>query len=354
MSSNKLCQEFKACAISQVGQIPTQSCFDANPLKFISDVNFGAPADPLYPTRAYIPLANAGGTAAGTWKYEYKFKLPSNLSGDHVVFQWHYITANSCMHVGYDTYNWPVSAIWPVHPSLDAGKVPWCGPLPADGQGVPEQFWNCADIKIAKNCASNPPPPSTPTSNPPPTRAPLNSSIPTVIPPTLPLSPSTCSAIMGSCGPNMSCPVGLCCSQWGFCGIDEIYCGSCCQSGPCLHTTTPPPSKPTMYPTSSKPRTSIPSKLLSVKPTMYPTSSKPRTSIPSKPSSVKPTLETAVTSKPISVVTQKPTTSNIVWTCGNGIVAMAFVPIKIYVAVNGGGVGQLMPTVKTNFNYYKV
>ena len=45
--------EFHACPIL-AGQVPTQACFDSNPLTFISDELYGAPPDPLYPARAYV------------------------------------------------------------------------------------------------------------------------------------------------------------------------------------------------------------------------------------------------------------------------------------------------------------
>ena len=46
------------------------------------------------------------------------------------------VTGNSCKDVGYDTYNWP-NGFYP-------GNIPVCDqPLPHDGRGVPEQFWNC-------------------------------------------------------------------------------------------------------------------------------------------------------------------------------------------------------------------
>ncbi len=45
------------CPISS-GQQPTQACFDANRLKFIS--GHGANFDPNYPDRAYIPPAPPG------------------------------------------------------------------------------------------------------------------------------------------------------------------------------------------------------------------------------------------------------------------------------------------------------
>ena len=115
--------EFKACPISP-GQAPTQACFDANKLRFVSgeSANF----DPNYPERAYIPPRDAK-----AWNYQYKFQLPSGLSGDLVLLQWKYITANSCLPSGYDSYNFPSG--W--RPSASIA----CGPLPLEGNGLPEQ-----------------------------------------------------------------------------------------------------------------------------------------------------------------------------------------------------------------------
>jgi hypothetical protein len=135
--------EFRACPIEPYG-VATQGCFDAYPLKFISDTLYGANFDPNYPDRAYIPLSTAG-YVGGTWSYSYKFQLPPGLSGDLVLLQWHYITANSCVHVGYDKYNWPVGPQWPSASDL---IVPNCGPLPPDGNGVPEQVR--AEFEVAQ------------------------------------------------------------------------------------------------------------------------------------------------------------------------------------------------------------
>lgn len=46
--------EMRACPIRH-GQVPTQACFDSNPLKFISDELYGGVPDVNYPERAYIP-----------------------------------------------------------------------------------------------------------------------------------------------------------------------------------------------------------------------------------------------------------------------------------------------------------
>ncbi|KAL5213847.1 hypothetical protein ABZP36_002999 [Zizania latifolia] len=32
---------------------------------------------------------------------------------------------------------------------------------------------------------------------------------------------------------NCNCPDGFCCSQWGYCGTTDPYCGAGCQAGPC-------------------------------------------------------------------------------------------------------------------------
>ena len=42
-----------------------------------------------------------------------------------------------------------------------------------------------------------------------------------------------CETSADECGPELPCPVGLCCSQYGYCGTKEDYCGECCQSGSC-------------------------------------------------------------------------------------------------------------------------
>ena len=138
----------KACPISS-GGVATQACFDNNKLRFIS--GGGANFDPNYPERAYIPPAPPGTQAAdgsGLWNYRYRFQLPSGLSGDRVLLQWHYVTANSCLPAGYRSYNFAWGGL--------AGQYPWgppsdCGPLPTQvftrPGPMPEQFWNCAEVR---------------------------------------------------------------------------------------------------------------------------------------------------------------------------------------------------------------
>ena len=105
--------EFFACPISR-GGIGSGDCFKQNRLEFVADLLYGAPKDPKFPYRAYIPpkslaqidtsYANLPGT-----RYRFRLKLPANLSGDLVLLQWNYLTANSCKYDGYDTYQFPAS-----------------------------------------------------------------------------------------------------------------------------------------------------------------------------------------------------------------------------------------------------
>lgn len=50
----------------------------------------------------------------------------------------------------------------------------------------------------------------------------------------------------GSQGGGAVCANNLCCSQYGYCGSGDAYCGTNCQSGPCTGSTPsaspPPPS----------------------------------------------------------------------------------------------------------------
>jgi hypothetical protein len=130
--------EFHACPISTQGQVPSDECFAQYPLTFISETlsiyENRAPAnvDIYYPERAYVNNNDS--------ELQYKFKLPPNLVGEMILLQWHYITANGgCMHVGYDTYEWPIG--W-AKPNLGTERS-MCN---ANYQNA-EQFWNCAEIR---------------------------------------------------------------------------------------------------------------------------------------------------------------------------------------------------------------
>lgn len=151
---------FSACPITP-GTLPTQACFDKYKLTFVQDILHNANYDPHYPERAYVApygitrrrdktRRDLGGSETmdtlypKSAKYSYKMRLPPNLHGDLVLIQWHYMTANSCVHEGYAEYNWPDG--WLDALDLDAGvrNADKCGKA---GLGA-EQFRNCAEIRI--------------------------------------------------------------------------------------------------------------------------------------------------------------------------------------------------------------
>ena len=122
---------------------PSRDCFDKYKFEFIEDLSveiygnsMNAPKDDNYPERVYVD-PNA--------KYvRHRYKLPDGLFGDSsnndlVLLQWHWLTGNSCVHEGYDDYDFP--------PGWSPGSLGQCT-LPYSETGVqvpPEQFWNCAE-----------------------------------------------------------------------------------------------------------------------------------------------------------------------------------------------------------------
>lgn len=158
--------EYKACAI-QPGEVPTQDCFDAHPLEFVEDKIYNFPKDTNYPERAYIPTTGND--------YTHTFKLPADLNGNLVLIQWVYVTANSCLPPGYHDYPFP------------PGQGPPGGSDCYSSLG--EQFWNCAEVRIApSNTSPVTPPVTTPTD--PPVTIPTNppAPVPTVAPTMSPIA----------------------------------------------------------------------------------------------------------------------------------------------------------------------
>ncbi|KAI4304133.1 hypothetical protein MLD38_039684 [Melastoma candidum] len=55
---------------------------------------------------------------------------------------------------------------------------------------------------------------------------------------TLVLTICLAQLVAGALAQNCGCAANECCSQWGYCGTTEDYCGKGCQEGPC----NPPPA----------------------------------------------------------------------------------------------------------------
>eukprot|EP00560_Eucampia_antarctica_P002180 CAMPEP_0197840640 /NCGR_PEP_ID=MMETSP1437-20131217/45721_1 /TAXON_ID=49252 ORGANISM="Eucampia antarctica, Strain CCMP1452" /NCGR_SAMPLE_ID=MMETSP1437 /ASSEMBLY_ACC=CAM_ASM_001096 /LENGTH=354 /DNA_ID=CAMNT_0043450277 /DNA_START=577 /DNA_END=1642 /DNA_ORIENTATION=- len=216
---------FKACAIEEF-EVATQGCFDQHPLTFVEDLLYAAPVDVNHLERGYIaPTTHSGiQNSSGAYLFSHKYLLPPGLTGDLVLLQWHYYTANTCVYEGYDTYPWPNSS-W--NPNLAV-----CPEISSDGIGTPEQFWNCAEITILTGTVSPPP---------------INSPV---------ASPTPETACGGGSTGNGFCGDKKCCSYWGFCVTTNNVCGE--PSEPSTSPPIDPPVAPIKTPVASSPQPCCP------------------------------------------------------------------------------------------------
>ena len=149
---------FKGCAITSTTESPTQECFDAHPLTFISDEYYGAVPDAQFPERVYVApqtiqskiKSDKDGFQDGM-AFKYKLQLPKGLVGELVLLQWYYVASNSgCVHEGYDDYDWPGEwiqsvmqgdgdeegpSVWDEKMSVGKGNKPCADVLSPDGDG---------------------------------------------------------------------------------------------------------------------------------------------------------------------------------------------------------------------------
>jgi len=214
--------EFKACPMSQS---PIKECFEKYKLNFVRDELHGASLDPNYPERAYIPPSGK--------LFRYTLQLPQNLPSGNALLQWHYVTANSCAAPGYNNYNFP--SAWDLEKNgMDYENFKVCKmPLPPDGRGLPEQFWNCAEISVLDEGVptvnsnlvplqpAGTPLEPTPTPGSIPVPVPVPTPVPTPVSAPTPTSPP-CG--YGNENNGVCANPNLCCSKWGWCDNTPAHC----------------------------------------------------------------------------------------------------------------------------------
>jgi hypothetical protein len=113
-----------------------------------------------------IGVADVYTTTGTNNQMDYIFELPAGLVGSHVVFQWRYVTGNSCNMDGY--------LDWPTPPPVNG--QPWVATAlgtcsngaksamdheggPGRPANTPEIFWNCFDATVDSADGSTPPAP---------------------------------------------------------------------------------------------------------------------------------------------------------------------------------------------------
>eukprot|EP00804_Cyclotella_cryptica_P030144 CCRYP_009578-RB/>CCRYP_009578-RB protein AED:0.10 eAED:0.10 QI:327/0.69/0.64/1/0.76/0.71/14/317/1376 len=217
-----------------------QEDFDApgNELIFIEDMVFQGnhvkmPADPNYPGRGMY----GGGQGGQTKTFVFKYKLPEGLYGDQVLLQWRYITANSCSPPGYENYfstnSYLPDSYW------TRGLTECVLPYHSDGSRdstSPEQFWNCAEVKILPSSSRSP------TVSPKPTKSPTTAA-PVSSRPSMP--PGICIAEWKDCTSDQSsCCEGFKCTQVDPTGSSLCLADTCSWNPPLLRHQLQPPPRP--------------------------------------------------------------------------------------------------------------
>ena len=85
----------KACALDHSPCTEPED-FEGNELVFIDDLVKEGNHPPMYKDYAYPERGMyAGGQGGGTKEFSFLYRLPMGVSGERVVLNWKYITANS-------------------------------------------------------------------------------------------------------------------------------------------------------------------------------------------------------------------------------------------------------------------
>eukprot|EP00121_Abeoforma_whisleri_P005545 Awhi_evm1s5028 len=140
--------EFWLCDQAEV----TFECLNKYHLVRVEDSSHPlSPIDTKFPERYHLEPSCAGNSPndfdkenlasylPGSQRITMKYKLPKGVTCEHCVLQWWWGTGNSCVIPGSKSFNYPQDTC----SSWNNAGLSECG-----NGGYPEEFWNCADIKI--------------------------------------------------------------------------------------------------------------------------------------------------------------------------------------------------------------
>lgn len=173
--------EFYICNIDTCGNDISELCFhDGHCQQLLrtpgscdkgNDMRCG-PIDPMNPGRWYLPCVVSEPMMMGGWSRTIAYTLPRDLVCDHCVIQWYWTAANSCNNKGIEEYfTSPFAPNWGDCPGQGGARGGWAKGKPeCGGDRFPEEYWQCADIRIVPNPAFATPPQRPPL--PPPPRPP--------------------------------------------------------------------------------------------------------------------------------------------------------------------------------------
>lgn len=143
-----------------------------------------APTDPNYPSRWYVPCKNAGRRMTTKRHGDYvlygpgtiRYRLPKHVHCEHCVLQWYWTSANNCNPPGVVEFfkGRRAPKQWGNCPGEGGAKGGYtkvqkaCGEYNEGEMKVPEEYYQCADIRIRKryNNVAKPTPTATSTPSP--------------------------------------------------------------------------------------------------------------------------------------------------------------------------------------------
>eukprot|EP01134_Creolimax_fragrantissima_P002165 CFRG2165T1 len=173
--------EFRVCDFKENGNQLTQTCLNEHLLLRADGDDAVSSIDPDHPERYYLEPTCANPydiEGNGVLFHHMKYHIPDSLQCEFCIVQWVYVTANSCNPPGYhERSNWPTTY------GGCAGDGPgsgWWGTTLSDcgvgtgarpAGGYPEEFWNCANVRILDgnsngNSSVSDPPTTDPTGTP--------------------------------------------------------------------------------------------------------------------------------------------------------------------------------------------
>ncbi len=137
---------FRHGACHRLNRVWDESCESRNDWKC-------APIDPNYPSRWYLPCGKSGTPGNGVDIYGHgkiKYQLPAGLTCEHCVVQWYWVAANDCNPPGVvDFYKSDRAPHWGDCPGQGEAKGGWRRwETMCDGPKMPEEYFQCADIRI--------------------------------------------------------------------------------------------------------------------------------------------------------------------------------------------------------------
>jgi len=153
--------EFFLCDTSDLGNPDdlTQDCLNKHQLIRDPSKPSLTPIDSKYPGRFFLEprcLHDADAPKDDNLQLGQRmtahYMLPEGLTCEHCVLQFWWITSNSCLPPGYRDFFADSNNNVMEECNGDGGsKGLWNPQLGDCGDAIPEEFWNCADIKITRN-----------------------------------------------------------------------------------------------------------------------------------------------------------------------------------------------------------